>query len=78
MWDLACAGATVPKEKAFFILGPHVAEGFGARVIVLLAGLASWKIGERMLVRCLCDAFWGSYFVSVDSYHPNSGREFRW
>lgn len=37
-------GATVPKEKAFFILGPHVTEGVGVRVFVLPDGPAAWEI----------------------------------
>lgn len=73
-------GAMVPKEKAFFLLGPHVAGGVGVRVIVLPEGPAAGKIreGTRCWRCCLCDVFCVSHFVAAGSFHPNSGREFRW
>lgn len=60
---------TVPKEKLFFILGSHVAEGAGIRVIVLPEGRASGKIGKGMVCWrcCLCDVICWSYFVATGS-----------
>lgn len=66
--------ATVPKEKVFFILGPHVAEGAGVRVIVLPEGRASWKTGKGRGCwwYCLYDVICGSYFVATGSYNQPS------
>lgn len=69
-------GATVPKEKAFFILGPHVTEGVGVRVFVLPDGPAAWEIRkgrDAVVFMMSC----GSYFVAAGSYYQDSGREFR-